>query len=335
MPAPFRFVGYSASASQPNVVVDGSPNAGTVLTLTHWPGYPQRPGFEFDLSAEMAFHYLDAPAEHPPADVATNNHFDQDGLVGLHALVEPAPALQHRDLLIDVASAGDFATYHDRRAARASMVIDAYADVERSPIADRLVGSYDDQCAVLYAEMIPLLVSIATDNERFRDLWEAEDADLSASERAIADGVVTIEEVPDIDLAIVTIPDDERSRKGHRFAGESFDSVHPMALNNAAGRFRLLVVHGRRYQFVDRYETWVQYRSRRPLQRVDMRPLADSLSARERGAATWDAAAPARLTPTMRVEGESSLDVGFVRDLVIDHLRHGAPAWDPYAGTAS
>lgn len=335
MPSLFRFVGYAASESQPNVVVDGSPNAGTVLTLTHWPGYPQRLGFEFDLSAEMAFHYLDAPPEHPLAEVVSNNHFDQDGLVGLHALVEPELALQHRELLIDVASAGDFATYRDRRAARTSMVIDAYADGDRSPIADRLVGSYDEQCAVLYTEMIPLLVPIATDIERFRDLWEAEDADLSASEQAIAEGVVAIEEVPDIDLAIVTIPDDERSRKGHRFAGESFDSVHPMALNNATKCFRLLVVHGRKYQYVDRYETWVQYRSRRPLARVDMRPLADELTIRERGGATWDAAAPARLTPTMRVEGQSSLDAAYVRDLVVDHLRHAAPAWDPYAGKAS
>ena len=94
----------------------------------------------------------------------------------------------------------------------------------------------------------------------------------------IANGVVTIEEIPEIDLAVVTIPDDETSRRGHRFAGESFEGVHPMALHNATHCLRLLVVHGRRYQFVDRYETWVQYRSRRPLPRVDMRPLAERLT---------------------------------------------------------
>ena len=330
MSADFRFVGYPASEDQPNIVVDGSPNGGTVLTLTHWPGYPQRPGFEYDLSAEMAFHYLDAPPIHPPASAVTNNHFDQDGLVGVHALVEPEPALQHRELLIDVASAGDFARFSDRRAARASMVIDAYADGERSPIADQLVGSYDDQCAVLYAETIPLLLSFAIDNERFRDLWAREDEDLTASEALIAGGVVAIDEIPDVDLAIVTIPADERSRRGHRFAGESFDSVHPMALHSATDRFRLLVVHGRQYQFVDRYETWVQYRSRRPLQRVDMGPVAESLTAAENGAATWHAGRPGNLTPTMGVEGESSLDASTVRAMVVDHLRTAPPAWDPY-----
>ena len=327
---PFRFGGYASSAAEPNVVVDGSPNESTVLTLTHWPGYPQPARYHFDLSAEMAFHYLDDPIDHPPAEVATNNHFDQDGLVGLHALIEPELARQHRSLLIDVAAAGDFGTYRDRRAARASMAIATYADAERSPLADRLGGSYDQQCVVLYEETLPLLVPVAVDSERFRDLWAEEDEALSASERAIADGVVTIEEVADIDLAVVTIPIDEASRGGHRFASEYFDAVHPMALHNATGCFRLLVMHGRRYQFVDRYETWVQYRTRRPLPRVDMGPLAERLTENEQHSASWTASAPGSLTPTMSVDAESSLAHDVVRDMVIGHLRIGAPAWDPY-----
>jgi hypothetical protein len=331
----FRYVGYQASAAEPNVVVDGSPNDGTVLTLTHWPGFPQPDGFHFDLSAEMAFHYLDAPIDHGAADVVTNNHFDQDGLVGLHALTNPELSQQHRQLLIDVAEAGDFATFRDRRAARASMIIDAYADAERSPLAGRLAGSYDEQCVVLYEATIPLLVSMAVDGEQFHDLWAEEDEQLSASEKAIANNVVTIEELPEIDLAVVTIPDNEIARRGHRFAGESFEALHPMAMHNATNCFRLLVVHGRRYQYVDRYETWVQYRSRRPLPRVDMRPLAERLTARERDSATWTASRPGSLTPTLRVDPESSLDSEVVRSMVIAHLVGSSPAWDPYSGDDS
>ncbi len=326
----FRFGGYSASAAMPNVVVDGSPNEATVLTLTHWPGHPQPRGYHFDLSAEMAFHYLDEPIEHPHAEIVTNNHYDQDGLVGLHALVEPELSLRNRELMIEVAAAGDFGTYRDRRAARASMTISAYTEADRSPLGERLAGSYDEQCVVLYEETLPLLVPMVLDNRAFRDLWADEDADLSASEGAIANGVVTIEELEDIDLAVVTIPSGEQSRRGHRFAGESFDGLHPMAVNNATRCFRLLVVHGRRYQFVDRYETWVQYRSRRPLQRVDMRPLAERLNASERRSASWTASAPGTLTPTMRVDEESSLDPLDMRRMVVDHLRQAAPAWDPY-----
>jgi hypothetical protein len=326
----YKFAGYPNSEGEPNVVIDGSPNEGTVLTLTHWPGYPQPEGFHFDLSAEMAFHHLDAPIDHPPADLVTNNHFDQDGLVGIHALVRPGNSLEHRRLLIEVAEAGDFATFRDRRAARASMIIDAYADGERSPIATSLVGSYDDQCVVLYAETLPLLKSFATESDRFRDLWADEDAQLTASETALQEGIVTIEELPELDLAVVTIPDGVASRGGHRFAGMSFESIHPMALHNATGRFRMLVIHGRRYQFVDRYETWVQYRSRRPMPRVDMRPLAQELTAHESGSATWSAGAPGGLTPILRVESESSIESDVVQAMVIAHLRDSPPAWDPY-----
>jgi hypothetical protein len=331
----FRYGGYSATESEPNVVIDGSPNDGTVLTLTHWPGYPQPAGYEFDLSAEMAFHYLDAPLDHAPAEIVTNNHFDQDGLVGLHALIEPQQSLRHRELLIDVAAAGDFAKFRDRRAARASMTIDAYADVERSPIAERLTGSYDFQCVALYEETIPLLVAMATDNERFHELWADEDAELTASEQLIADGTVMIEEIPEIDLAVVTIPANERSRRGHRFAGESFDELHPMALHNATDRLRLFVVHGRRYSFVDRYETWVQYRSRPTLPRVDMRPLAERLMEAERGSAKWTADRPGSLTPTMRVSDESSLDADVVRNVIVSHLADAPGAWDPYSAVQS
>jgi hypothetical protein len=331
---PYRFAGYADGAAEPNVVIDGSPNEGTVLTLTHWPGFPQPEGFHFDLSAEMAFHHLDAPIDHLPADVVTNNHFDQDGLVGIHALVDPEGSLQNRSLLIEVAEAGDFATFRDRRAARASMVIDAYADRERSPIATSLVGSYDEQCVVLYTETLPLLISMANDTDRFHDLWADEDAQLTASEALLADGLVTIDEVPEIDVAVVTIPENDRAHRGHRFAGMSFESIHPMALHNATPCIRLLVIHGRRYQFVDRYETWVQYRSRRTLPRVDMRPLAQQLTASETGSAKWNSSAPGALTPTLAVDRESSLEADVVRAMVAGHLRNSPPAWDPYSEQA-
>src|SRR5688500_15465949 len=121
---PLRYLRYEATEDVPNVVVDGSPNRSTVLTLTHWPGIPTVPGVEADLSAEMAFRYLDRGADlHAGAEVVTTNHFDQDGLVGIFALVVPQRALAHRDLLIDVAAAGDFGTYRYRTAARISMTL--------------------------------------------------------------------------------------------------------------------------------------------------------------------------------------------------------------------
>ena len=70
-------------------MVDGSPAPGTVLCLSHWPGIGSPPEFAADLSADMAFRYLGAFDRHGSAEAVSNNHFDQDGLVGLFALVSP------------------------------------------------------------------------------------------------------------------------------------------------------------------------------------------------------------------------------------------------------
>ena len=283
-----RYCGYEASRTYPNLVVDGSPNEGTVLTLTHWPGYPAPAGLAADLSAEIAFNYLDqrcVDGESPDAEYVTNNHFDQDGLVSIHVLVNPEESLAHRDLLIDLAAAGDFATYSDRRAARASMAF--------SRIAEREMDcEYDEFTDQLYAESLPLVLPVLLDNDRFEDYWADEDLELTRCEEAVADGTVTIDEHPDIDLAVVTVAPHFVSTGGHRFGGERFDGVHPMAINNAVDCFRILLVRGRRYRYIDRYETWVQYQSRRPLPRVDLRPLAEMLTAIERGPETWTATGP-------------------------------------------
>ena len=319
-----QFVNYEQSRAVPNIVVDGSPNESTVLTLTHWPGIPQPSGLAADLSAEMAYRYLDAPCAHAPADVVTNNHFDQDGLVAAHALVDPAAAQRHRDVLVDVAAAGDFATYRHRAAARASMAI--------ARIGEQLDHGDPDAVGDAYERALRDLVSMVTEPDRFRERWAEEDEALSASEAAIADGRVVITDVADAGLAIVDVPEALEGLGGHRFGGLRFDGLHPMAVNNATDRVRLLMVHGRRYRYVDRYETWVQTRSRPIPLRVDLAPLAAVLTATEHRGATWSAQPPGTLTPGLGHEGESSLDRAQVVALLVDHLRTAPVAWDPFPG---
>jgi hypothetical protein len=330
---PVRFCEYNESRSRPNIVVDGSPNEGTVLTLTHWPGFVQPPGLEADLSAQMAFQFVRGN-QPPPADIVTNNHFDQDGLVSMFAFVAPAQALRHEPLLTDLAAAGDFGTYRFREAARASMALWTYANPERSPIAAQLTGSYPEQCAVLYEAMLPRLVDLVTKPERYADLWADEDAELTATERALASGAISIDEHPAVDLAVVRIASDEPEHTGHRFAADQQHGAHPMAINNATSCFRVLRIHGQRYEYTDRYETWVQYRSRRPLPRVDLRPLADQLTSAETGAGTWTASAPSTLEPQLTSPDRSTLDSKTVVDLLTHHLASAPPAWDPYSPRA-
>jgi hypothetical protein len=323
-----RYIDYEASRAIPNIVVDGSPNEGTVLTLTHWPGIGQPAGLAADLSAEMAFQYVSSGGTIDAGGV-TNNHFDQDGLVSMYALIEPDRADRHRELLVDVAAAGDFATYRHRQAARASMAIATYSDPNRSPIAADLTGSYADQCAALYERLLDQLLDLVLDSERFAELWTDEDRQLADSETALANGAITIEEHAALDLAVVDIAENEPRRSGHRFAANEYVGAHPMAINNATNCFRILQVHGRSYTYTDRYESWVQYRSRRPLRRVDLRPLAEALTAADTETA-WTAQAPSTLTPQLSATHESSLDRATVLQHLTDHLRSAPPAWNPY-----
>jgi hypothetical protein len=336
-----RSVPYgSLGPDVPSVVVDGSPAEGTVLCLSHWPGIGSPEEFWADLSAEMAFRYVDGGGgRHGTASVVSNNHFDQDGLVGVFALSSPEEAQARRALLIEVARAGDFAVTESRAAARVSMVIAAYADPERSPLAGLPDSSdYEGQTAALYAELLGLLPELCDHPERFESLWGEEDASLDASAAALASGSVTIEEVPELDLAVISVPEDAPDAGGHRFGGMWIPGLHPMAVHAATERGAVLTVRGRHYQFGYRYESWVQFRSRPVRSRVDLVPLATALSAAESaagGSVTWRADRVSGLTPALGPAGgeESALDPVAVRSLVEAHLSDAPGAWDPYLVT--
>jgi len=332
----FRYVPYQDLGGIPNVIVDGSATDSTVLTLSHWPNSPVPPGLESDLSAEMAFSSLARSDLHDGTEVVSNNHFDQDGLVSLFALVEPQRALERRDFLLDVAAAGDFATYRNRDAARVSMLISAFADSARSPLTGRH-DDYSQWSALLYEDLSGRLPELCDRLDRYRELWADEDETLSASERCISSGRVRIEEVPTLDLTVVHVPEDAPSAGGHRFGAQWANGVHPMVIHNAARGFAVLVVRGRSYEFTYRYESWVQYRTRRPRPRVDLRPLAEELSHDEPDGSTWTFEGAGSLTPRLYLSGaeRSALTPEQFRARLEAAIAGAPPAWDPYGEVTS
>lgn len=325
------FQPYGELHDQPNVIVDGSPTPATTLTLSHWPGIAAPPPELWaDLSAAMAFRYLLHPSVlHGEAQAVSVNHFDQDGLVGLFALVDPDAALARRDRLEDLAAAGDFATPRRREAARASMVISTYSDAERSPLAP-LPGDYGEMTAQLCTEMLGRLPELVDDVGRYRHLWGEEDAQLTGSEAALATGAAHVEEHPDVDLAVVTLGGTQRW-SGHRFAGRRYDGMHPVAIHGATTATRILLLGEGLCRLTQRYETWVQYRSRAVPPRVDLLPLAERLSAAD--TVGWRADGVAELTPELQPvdPAGSSLDPGIVTASVIEYLRTAPPAFDPFS----
>jgi hypothetical protein len=329
-----HFASVSELADRPNVIADGAALPSTVLTLSHWPHSPTPAGLADDTSARIAFRYLDDSHRWPVADAVSNDHFDQDGLVSVYALVSPDEARARRAFLEDVAAAGDFATFADRDAARVSFALAAMADPERSPLRSSLLEApYPERCAGLYEELLGRLPELVDHVELHRRLWAEEDDALAAAQAAVAAGDITIDEVPDLDLAVVSIPADRGARLATRFSSRQDTACHPAAINNATNALRVLVIQGHRYELLYRYESWVKYTSRRPLPRVDLAPLCARLQDEEQNGAVWSFDGVAALVPSLRLADghESDIPPARLRETVERYLVAAPPAWDPYA----
>jgi len=313
-----RFIPYADAALIPNIIVDGAPAQGTVMTLSHWPKSGTPPRLRADSSAEIVFKYLETPDAHVEVEDVSNNHFDEDGLVGIFALTLPDLAMRSKELLIDAARAGDFGIDRIRDAARVAFVLGAYSEAASSPLPrETFDGPYADVAARLYEHILSVLPRLITHIGDFETFWIDEDRVLDESESALDRGIVTIEPHDDLDLAIVGVPEDVAV-------------PHVMALNTRTPHTRLIVVRGGSVELRYRYEGWVQFMSKKVAPRVDLTALAAELTAEEQKG-SWIFEGVANITPRLYFDRpHTSLRVESVVARMIDALRSGASAWDPY-----
>lgn len=315
-----RYVPYHKLDRLPNIIVDGAGNDRTLLTLSHWPHSGTPEALKDDLSTQIVFHYLDRPDLHVQVEAVSNNHFDEDGLVGIYTILNPEIAQAHRSLLIDIAAVGDFETYRLPEAARIAFVIQAFSNSDRSPLNREIFNyAYPDRTAALYQEMLVLLPEIIDKIDRFQDYWRPQEELLKATESDRRLGKIKVVEISELDLAIVTI-------------AEEIDRYHPIAINNSTSCCRLLFIQGRNYQLQYRYETWVQYRSRPLLPRVDLHPLAQQLSQQESAPASWKFDGVEQTTPSLHLVDAAASNIApeDFCDRVKIFLATAPPAWNPF-----
>jgi hypothetical protein len=304
-----------------------------VLTLSHWPKSGTPGALKRDTSAEIVFAYRDAPHFHVAAASVSNNHFDEDGLVGIYALTDPANADKHRELLLDLARAGDFGTYRSRDAARIAFTLSAYAASESSPFPEEVFAlPYPDLAAELYQRLLVVLPRLLTHLRDYENWWGPEDAKLAASEEMIESGAITIEEQPALDLAVVHIPESLSTTTVHRFTQNRLAECHPFAIHNRTECSRILLVQGGRVEFQYRYESWVQYVSRKIPARIDLSGLAAELDREESSGGHWVFDGVDRITPRLHLEGgnKTSLPAEHIQRKLEQLLTEGKAAWDPF-----
>ncbi len=333
IPKPKYFVPYERLGNRSNIIVDGAAQEATVLTLSHWPKSGTPDQLKRDTSAEIVFAYLEKPDIQIDVDVVSNNHFDVDGLIGLFTLIDPQLALQYRDLLIDTASAGDFGVYKYDDAARISMTLSGFADPSCSPLGKSIFElPYPDQVASLYEKLLPELAKILVNTENYKSYWEFEERHLLSTINLIDSGSVVIEERPELDLAIVHIPEKLVTVKSDESGIDMDSACHPYAINTSTLCNRILLICGQAFEFRYRYESWVQFISRRPLPRVSLKELVEQLNNLETSGGKWICDEVDQITPGMYLSGsmESSIPKIEYTTKVQDHLAKQPSAWDPY-----
>lgn len=318
-----RYVPYNRLGDEPNIIVDGKAQRSTVLTLSHWKGNATPVELKADLSAEIVFNYLAHIEHHVEAQAASNNHFDEDGLVGLFALINPEQAIEEKNILIDVATAGDFGTYRDRDAARICFVLQAWTQPDKSPLnAGVFSKPYHDLTSILYEELLPRFSKIIERIHYLEKYWSEEDTHLDWSENAIKEGHVIVESSPEIDLAVVRVSDDKEfndTRPQLDSPRWTHRACHQFAVHNATDCSRILVLQGNHADFYYRYETWVETVARKPLPRVDLRRLADSLTGKEKLGVKWSAEDVSEIVPHLSIKGFAKSSIpqdGLIREFV-------------------
>ncbi len=343
LPAALPFVPCGDLAGVPHVVVDGAAGPSTVLSLSHWPRSPTPPALARDLSAEIAFAYLSSARWWSADAVAvTNDHVDQDGLASLYALVDPENARRHERTLVEIARVGDFAVVDDDETAQLAFALAVLGDPERSPLrsgtppagSGGASGAGDAWSRTCYPVLLALVPELLARPERFAELGADERVALEQSRNVLARGRATISEVPGAALAVVSVDASVTQVPASRFCRAVSGPLHPAVIHGATAAPRILVAHGRRYRYYDRYETWVRLGTRKLPLRRDLEALARHLTALEGSATAWRADPPGALEPGLyHAQGEeSSLELDRVVEVLVDGLTSTPVAWDPFSG---
>jgi hypothetical protein len=312
---------FPALDGEPHVMADGPPSPGCRLVLSHWPNSTTPWPLKRDLSAQIAFAYFDDPSFHVGDDVlwVSNDHLDVDGFVSVYVLTHPEEAQARRDLLVEVAAAGDFAARCSDRAANVAFAIGSLRGAPQPA---------DD-----YERLLPQFTELVDDIDARPGLWRDERATLEHAERALDTGQVRIEEIPDSELAIVWLPESWPGGGVQRGVLQRDTPVHPLAVHRRTDRWQIAYVDPARrdYRLIYRFESWVQLMSK-TAGRSDLRPVASALNELDPAEGDWIAGSRKTFLAWLRRRDDrpSGLTPEQFVTTVVDGLVGAPITWSPY-----
>jgi uncharacterized protein DUF6687 len=315
-----RFVFYREGLDPDGLlVVDGV--AASAFNLSHWPGNRTPERYRADTTTEMALRLATDPDREELLSrvrLVSNNHFDTDGLLSAWVVLNPDQALPHRRFLIDAARAGDFQTFTSADAVKFDLMVTAFSDPRRSPIAEALLSPEEaDRAQALYDELLGRLPELFYQSSAHRPLWEDEFEGIVRSFARLRDGGAVIREHPASRLSVL----------------ETEEDLAPMARFDSCRFHRILTATREgdavRYQLEHHIFSWFDTVTPPRGARLDLTPLCLPLNRIETApAARWtytgnhDLAARLYLADERGEPVASRLRIGRVESIVAEAL-HG------------
>jgi hypothetical protein len=326
---------HELRAGDPHIVVDGAARPGTVLCLSHWPRTPTPPEVRADLSTEIVLRARDSGLLDDAPAAVTVDHYDQDAMASLAILVVPGLSTTDEMRLVEVARVGDFDVVRDRDAARIAFALGSLADAERSPVPG-LAGPHRpadpmDVVAAATRHALAILPALLEDVAGHHALWSHEERAYDVSASALASGWATLQELPEVDLAVVRVDSAHPDAVRARWHG---DALHRAAVHSATSMLRVATVSEAGVEVRYRYETWVRLARPCSRPRVDLSAVAEELDRLEGGGSCWTFDGAGAITGALHLRPGASTSVppGVVVDLVtcrLAELDRGEPAWVP------
>lgn len=301
-----------------HAVVAGRPRPDTALTVSNLPGLRVPASQRADTSAEMVLDLLRSgravEALHG-VEAVTCDEFHADGLLSLWALLNAERALALAAQVREAAHVGTFGVSQSSEARQFACWVTSFRE-------ERGLGDVAES----YAAMLPLVESMLVSPREHDLTWIGEYSDVIRAESMLTSGAVEIIDHDGIDLSIMHTP----------------LRLHDITRFTAMRNFRVLTVRTENTYIVEyRLESWVQYASRRPLPRIDLRPLAARLNLFERNPGTWRAEPSAERTPRLLLDtgngrpAPSAIDAETVIAEVVEFFTANAPRrelqWSAYS----
>lgn len=299
----------------PHIMVDGGRSPDTILELSHWPGNRTPAPYKADTSTESVLKFLMSNEKEEiftRTNVVSNDHYDIDGLLSVWSVLNPIRALEASDLLVETAVNGDFDKYVSERSLEACLAL-TVCERELGRVAES--KTTEQVTGFLYERMLPKVHDCLHRPSKFKQLWCSDYDHFRASWEALKSDNVHISTFPEVDLAVV----------------ESNLPLHDFAVYAATDHLRVLtVVGGTIYVFRYRYESFVEFFSRKASPRIRLDSFTDFLNSIEKNEGRWFAESVATAHPRLQfytrheVPGGSSIPHHRFVDTLRNHLLRGS-----------